>query len=432
MSEFKISSVWPSPPAPAKSEADATMCKLTLEVGDNIVSEFVDRRDVISKFLEIPAYYLAEWVAENWWSLLWEPRKSEDDSDSAEFLARHSILTAQHGFALPKVLIVPAGRFLSVSASARDVQLADVRFRRGASTTCSRDLIEKELRQFVVDVVSRLDASAVQDTYLQDAWSMVSETTEEEAQFCKFVGALGLSPYDVDGAIADVIERMLPKMGERLLMDVCLVASSQTFASFAETAAKAAELTKYASVSTLSPLSSLRLPQDNISVPAYRRGVNAARNVRQRLGVSDVDPKGASHIFEALNIETGARTGSLSQNDETSITGAVIRQEAEMRVGLLQSTETKRRFAAARAIFSGWSAELPNESRLLTSAVTRDQQANRAFAAELTAPLALIRKRAKKGQLSPDDVFELAGDLRIGADVVAKQASNNGIEVFRA
>jgi hypothetical protein len=198
-------------------------------------------------------------------------------------------------------------------------------------------------------------------------------------------------------------------------------------------AKNAAELTKHAGVSTLHPLVSLTLPHDNPSVPAFRRGINAAKRVRQRLGISETDPRGATHVFEALKIDTSARTGSLSStSDETSITGAVVRQEEEMKVGLLQSIETKRRFAAARAIFSGWSAEHPNESRLLTSAVTRDQQANRAFAAELTAPLALIRKRAQRSRLAPSQVFELAADLRIGADVVSKQASNNGIEVLRA
>jgi hypothetical protein len=430
MSEFKISSVWS--PAKGKTEADATMCKLTIEVGGKIVTEFIDRRQETSKYLEIPAYYLAEWIAENWWPLLWEPRKSEDDSDGAEFLARHSFLAAQHGFALPKVLIVALGRYLQISASARDVALADVRFLRGGSSSCSREDVEKELRSFVAGVASKLEEAGIRDTYLQDAWAMVTETDAEEAQFCKFIGALGRSPYEVDEATAALIERLLPVLGERLLMDLCLVSPAHSLQIVAETAEKAAELTKHANISTLSPIEALKLPHDITSVPAHRRGVTAAQRVRQRLGISDTDPRGATRVFEMLKIDPSVRTGSLSSNDENSITGAVVRQETEMKVGLLQATESKRRFSAARAIFSGWSAEHPHESRFLTSAVTRDQQANRAFAAELTAPLALIRKRARGGRLSPADVFDLAGDLQIGADVVSKQASNNGIGVFRA
>jgi hypothetical protein len=127
-----------------------------------------------------------------------------------------------------------------------------------------------------------------------------------------------------------------------------------------------------------------------------------------------------------------SRNGSAWIDDEISITGAVVRDDSEMKVALLQTKESKRRFAAARAIFSAWSADQPHESRLLTSAVTRDQQTNRAFAAELTAPRALIRAKAQRGRLTPSAVFDLAADLQIGADVVSNQATNNGIEVYRA
>ncbi|MET4036836.1 MULTISPECIES: hypothetical protein [unclassified Bradyrhizobium] len=54
---------------------------------------------------------------------------------------------------------------------------------------------------------------------------------------------------------------------------------------------------------------------------------------------------------------------------------------------------------------------------------------NRAFAAEITAPRNLIRAKARRNRLSHDDVYDLAGDLQIGPDVVKKQALNNGIEV---
>jgi hypothetical protein len=188
-------------------------------------------------------------------------------------------------------------------------------------------------------------------------------------------------------------------------------------------------LTKNASPSTLSPLDALLAPKDNDSVPAYRRGVRGAESLRTRLGIKDSDPNGATRIFELLKVDTGRRAGAQRNDDEILITGAVIRDESEMKVALLQSTEAKRRFAGARAIFSAWSAEQPNEHRLLTSAVTRDQQANRAFAAELTAPRNLIRGKARAGRLSQNQVYDLAGDLHIGPDVVKKQALNNGIQV---
>src|ERR1700730_11330864 len=104
MSDFELLSKWR--PQKGNAEADATLCKLQIKVGGQIVSEFRDEHEQIVRQLEIPAYYLAEWIAENWWPLLWEPRKNEDGGDNADFLSRHSFLAAQHGFALPKVLLV--------------------------------------------------------------------------------------------------------------------------------------------------------------------------------------------------------------------------------------------------------------------------------------------------------------------------------------
>jgi hypothetical protein len=436
MSAFEILTKWVAATnarevvsAKSNGEADSTLSELIINVGGRCVSDFVDERKTVSH-LQIPSYYLAEWVAENWWPLLWEPRKSETESDDPSFLSRHSLLAAQHGFALPKVLIVPFGKSVQVSASARDANLADVRFRNSGLATIDRSNVEIELRKFVEAVVARLAESRIEDTPLQDAWTMLTETSEEEIQFCRFAGALGLSPYEIDDGTAALIERLLPSLGERQLMDLCLVSSSQDFPSVAKVAQQAASLTAGAETSTLVPLNSAPVPADNASIPAYRRGVHAAIMVRKRLGISDTDPKGASRVFEALHVDTGFRGQAIKNDDELSITGAVVKDSSEMKVALLQSTEIKRRFAAARAIFSAWSSEYESESRLLTSAVTRDQQANRAFAAELTAPKAFIRSKSAKGsRLTQSALFDIADDLQISPDVVAKQATNNGIVV---
>ncbi len=429
MSGFEIKA---SPlPQDGRNEADATLSSLLIKVNDHVVSEFVDQKGHVSKTLQLPAYFLAEWIAENWWPLLWEPRKSEDDGDDAGFLSRHSFLSAQHGYALPKVSIVALGKSLEILALPRQVPIADVKFRNRAHITCSRDVVEGELRDFVQSIVQRLEEARISDTWLQDTWTLISETDSEEAQFCRFAGALGLSPYDVDEKIGSLIEQLLPTLGDRLLMDLCLVSSAAQFPTVAGIAEQAMAMTRDVSASTLSPIASLPVPKENLGLPAYRRGVQAADFLRRRLGIKDLDVGGASRVFEILQVDTSAKSTNSQtyDHDDVAVTGAVVRNHSEMKIAMLQQKESKRRFAGARAIFSAWSSESPNEIRLLTSAVTRDQQANRAFAAELTAPKSIIRSRAKNGRLSLSGVFDLAAELQIGADVVKKQALNNGIMV---
>jgi len=173
----------------------------------------------------------------------------------------------------------------------------------------------------------------------------------------------------------------------------------------------------------------LPVPVDNLADPAWQHGVNAAKRLRTKLGIGDTDPNGATCVFERLGLDTGQF--GIHFADGVSLTGAVSRFDGEAQVTLLQPAKPQRRFAAARAVFSAWTAET-QEKRFLTSAVIRDQQASRAFAAELTAPLSLLRGRARRSKLSQDQVFDLAAELQIGADVISKQALNNGLQVTPA
>ena len=181
MTAFRFNRSWLS--RKGSSELEATFCQLSITVDDKNVCEFTDDNGTLYDQLEIPAYFLAEWIAENWWPLLWEPRKSEDAPEEPEFIARHSILTAQHGFVLPRVQFVPTGRSVYVTAKPRLVPLAEVRFRKSATASPPRDEVEREFRKFVEATVQRLDTANISGTGLQEAWALVSEITEDESQF---------------------------------------------------------------------------------------------------------------------------------------------------------------------------------------------------------------------------------------------------------
>jgi hypothetical protein len=427
MTDFEITRHWL--PKKGTSELDVTMARLKLVVGDKTVSQFVLSNGESSDALEIPAYFIAEWIAENWWPLLWEPRKSEEGADDAEFVARHSLLAAQHGFALPRITFIPTGRTIEINANAREAAFANARFRHSSKVAPVRGHVESELRTFVEGVRARLEQCHILDTGLQQAWQMVEDVAPDEQLFCQFAGALGLAPHEVSDHTAALLEELLEKFGERLLMDLCLVALPGSFDAIAGAAKIAFDGLNAARTANLDPLLMLSVPVDDFGVPAWRRGVNAAKQLRKNLGIQEVDPSGASHVFDQLRLDTSQ--SGVHFAEEVSLTGAVSRSGNEAQVTLLQPTKTQRRFAAARAVFSAWTAEF-QDKRFLTSAVTRDQQASRAFAAELTAPYSLLRARAKKSKLSQDQVFDIAAELQIGTDVISKQALNNGLQVTPA
>jgi hypothetical protein len=404
----------------------ASFCQLSITIDDKNVTAYLDEHRTLHEHLELPAYFLAEWIADNWWPLLWEPRKSEDAPDAQDFIARHCILAAQHGFALPRIHFNPTGRSILISARSRIAPLAEVRFRNSATASPPREEVERELRRFVEATVERLEQAQISGTGLHESWALVKEITEEEQLFCRLAGALGLTPDEVSDSIAALLDSLLPTMGERLLMDLCLVATPDNFEAMTQTADAVRGALSEAAPAHIEPLLSIPVPTDNFSVEAWHRGRRAAAILRSKFGVSDTDAHGAKLIFDRLGIDpnSGARVPA----NETHLSGVVARDGAEARLGLLQPISVQRRFAAARGVFAAWTAE-PTESRFLTSAVTRGQQANRAFAAELTAPIAFLRKNARRSKLQQNQVFDLAAELEIGGDVVSKQALNNGLQV---
>ena len=422
-----------------RNVAEATLSKLRVTISDRIVTDWVSEYEEGSQTIELPAYYLAEWLAENWWPILWEPRKSEDIADSADFLARHSVLTAQHGFALPQLELVPLGSHIAASCQSRFVQFAECRFRNSASALLPRKDVESELRKFVGGVVALLGKNKLSGTDLQEDWSLISETASEEVEFCQLMGAMGLSPYIAPDKIADLLEAAGQRHPFSTLLDLCQSSTPEALEASLALADKAKELTAHAPESELAPLFRRSPPADNLSGPGWRHGVNAAKAARTSLNIKDTDPQGASKLFDILGIDPSAgmvdgdhtQGSSIDTAESGLIVGAVARDETRSKIALLQRTRPQRNFTAARAAYLAWTADSPHTSRLMTTAVTRDQQASRAFAAELTAPVAYLRKHATDRKLTQDGVYALSNQLGISPDVVRKQASNNQINISR-
>jgi hypothetical protein len=89
-----------------------------------------------------------------------------------------------------------------------------------------------------------------------------------------------------------------------------------------------------------------------------------------------------------------------------------------------------RRFATARAAFFFWTSG-SDERRLIMSAATRDQQASRAFAAELLVPQAYVREQSVGGKLKWDKVQEIAEQAIAAPEVIKFQAQNIGLQLVQ-
>lgn len=428
MSAFELRRKWI--PSGRASELDATMARLEIELGDKLITRFKGDYEPSSDAIEIPLYGIAEWIAENWWSLLWEPRKNEDAREGRDFSFRHSLMAAQQGFALPNMTIISSGNSIHLRARARHAPFADVRFVNGADAFIPRADVERALKSFVSDVVGQLQKADIHDTDLQDDWNLITNTAGDQELFCKSVGALGISPYAASDALANKLAEYLKALGEELLFDLCLASSKFDLHDSAANAVLAKQAAELCDPADLEVFSKIDPPSDNFDGRAWQVGVEAARRFREKLNIKHDDPQGGNKFFELLSINVRNNNGSPQLDAESApVLGVSVKEGSKARISLLQRKESQRRFTAARGAYLAWTSREESSSRLLTWAVTRDQQASRAFAAEITAPRAFLREvlRKKDGLSMREKIEKAAGILSIGDDVVNKQALNNGI-----
>ena len=431
MSGFEIKSKWIADVASAtEGELAATLARIQILLGNKNITEYESGRTKEAA-LQIPTYYLAEWIAENWWVLLFEPRKDEDADDS-EFIARHSILAAQHGFALPALSIMPFGRSIHLNSAPRRAPYANVQFTRGSSIDVARQEVETQLSRFIDGTIERLLSYHVTGTYLASVWEGMKTLSPKEREFCELIGSLGWSPSEVNDQLSNALEQIYKILGSRATRDFCLAATGESVERSIRPTQEVTEYLRQTHEVKIGSLAEVSLPAENFSRPSWMRGMQAAKNVREKFNITIGDTKGADKLFERLEIDTTTYNVYLSGiNDVAALpfTGAVDREDATAKVALLQNDELHRRFGAGRVAYLAWASERESR-RLVTNAATRDQQASRSFAAEILIPQAYLKRLAgSAGKLDYEQIRSIARERQVMPDVARKQATNAGIRI---
>jgi hypothetical protein len=429
--EFRVN--WPPAP-PARTGyplLDDTLGRLKIRVGDTVATRFRTDNNNENDELLVPTYELALWIAENWWPLLFEPRKWDDWLDDPDYRARHWLGAARHGFALPNLWLCPAGDKIEIMGSAAQLRFARLRFLDDvAETALPFPIVRTALHEFVERVLARLAEQGEPATPLLEAWQAIRETVPEAEIYCRLIGALGLSPYEDHPEIDSLLDGLCDRFGGALVEDLCQVANQENLDSLAELTEGIAQSLNTAPTADLDALLAAELPPDQ-GPHAWQWGLAAARQVRRHLRIAE-SPESGQQFFAALGLDIGASLGSVGQLEQ--IKGGLRRQDTQMRVALLEELRPQRRFTAARAAFLAWAQDVrvagsTFAERLVTAAVTRPQQASRAFAAELLAPAAYVRGRAANRILSDPAIQDIAQLLDAPAGAVKYQARHAGISV---
>jgi hypothetical protein len=428
---FSVDIQWPSAPeAGGNALLDSSLARFEMKAGPSSLTSFLADDGSKNTHLSIPAYYLVEWLAQNWWSFLYEPRKDDRSDADAEFRSRHWLGVPRNGFALPDVMFAPSGETMEVIARQTYLRFAHLSFTEAAHSIVKTDEVRTHLTAFIEAVLGRMDERGVKTSDAHEAWKRVTGTSKEEEDYCRLIGAMGLSPYVNHPEIDKALDGISDSITDSVLKDLCEASTIGSFTRAAEFTGRIANSLESSSAIEISPFLKISKPLDVVQ-KAYDWGYAAAGKARHELGISDDNPEGRVEFFKKLGFDPKA---SVDIGNPVSnvfpIQGAISRHDNSIKLAL--SSGTDKEFSAARGSFLAWvSGE--TDARLVTTARTRQQRASRAFAAELLAPAAFLKKRlGRERDVSPFTLDKVSTEIGVASTIVRLQAKNNGYYILEA
>ncbi len=425
-------------------ELAATWANLQIWAGSECVTTVEDLGSASARrSIYCSLYPIAEWVAFNWWYLLANQRPAvleppalfEHTSETAlsgDAVSHHVMRSAGDGFIYPRLAIVPQGESVRLMWSADSSEVLDspIRYLSSGNVVAGREEVVGALTDLVEAVLTRLREQGVVDSALEREWTGVRSVDSDEREFCVAAARLGLDAYSIDPRIAKVVEKA-NDMLDRTTRDELFDAAQPSAAGIASALVwikRASDRVERWHGGAASKLSALReeLPSKAASIQGtpWAVGYEQARLMRSSLGVS---PRAR------LDPDTLLASGSSkAPGPELQGFGGISAKGAPALILDSRMKARSARFAEARALWH-FTYGMGDSSFLLTAARGERQQAERAFAAELLAPVDGLRSQLGREPtiVSEDEVDTLAEHFRVSQLVIGHQLENQlGATVF--
>ncbi|GFH38228.1 hypothetical protein [Streptomyces pacificus] len=446
--EFSLVWKWGDPPADVRDERTVTWADVEMSIGTHTPLTTVEdpATGTVRPYTTGSLYPLAEWIAFNWWSLVADARPGTQISQLRfaykngvgdqrgswwQRSRRHIMRAACDGFRWPDVLFVPEGRqtrIVWMPDDGPDTRPGPRYLARGNVVVGSEALTET-LRGLVDAVVARLTEWGISDTPLQEEWTALRATGEDEAAFCRAAARLGLDPYTEAEPYADVIQRVVRELPESHAFDFLNGVRPERITDQLAWLERAREVAGTAPVGRPADPAVAELREvcadirETFFAPgrldnAWHLGYELARRVRSWAGVGDTERFETDALLSYVTEQTQyVDRGLVAFGRRDGAQGPVL-------VSGRRYTERPRRFLQARAISHFICDNDPDF--LIVAAHTQRQHLARGFALELLAPAQGVAELLGRpdGLVTAEDVEQISEDYGAGTIVVEHQLDN--------
>jgi hypothetical protein len=379
--------------------------------------------------ITLPLYPVAEWIVLNWWHLLHEPFVPFKQ-DHTEYEMRHNLTFAGEGYALPSLRFEPNGNTIKVTWEKIHLLHSKVRFCNTGKSVVSFNSFRKSLHVFVERVVQRLYAKGISDTLLQEEWKVIQGMKRGEMQFCALTAAAGLDPYNITAEQTRQILDAYSKVPSDLLTEFFISCNPHRIRDEADKLLRVGRLSRPYSIMPLNRLQKKLQRRMKKSTEPWREGYELAKILRDVLEIQDSP---WSDVFDIKNMFglSGAEFSEIVAyaNLSSQVSESMV-QEKQTPYGNSETAasqaESEVRFALFRALYDYLIPPL-SSSGPATRLYFDNQKRNRAFAAELLAPAALLRKRIKSITVSEAEIGQLADKFLVDPKVIRQQVEQHQI-----
>ncbi len=414
-----------------------TWCSLRVRAGSRFASRLWDKTlEEEREALDVPAFPIAEWIVQNWWTLFnelcpWEsvPRKPFIDAAWLSWTRRHCLRSADSGLLLPKLYLYNDGYNLRTEWHADipdSMPNMPGEFISDGMEQLDPQATEVSLSQFVNHTLGRVeDITGDRVDQVAAQWHTIQNADVEEREFCVLAGRMGLDPYDPEETSEDLavfFEGMLTSAEEPLVRDLTEVGRPESVRAQWSWVKGASRDLNLGPCTIALPF---ELPSKRLPPPDY--GYQLARKVR---AMADVESEPLSSVEEATNI---AVHGTIRIEDRNHIPGqgikAIVGQSNSgtiIAAGPMNRHAYNQRFMNARIVFHALATSRETQ-RLVTEAYSWDQKASRAFAAEFLAPQQALINRLSRSTADPLTVSKLSQEYGASTYVIVRQLENAGV-----
>jgi len=375
----------------------------------------------------LSAYPLAAWFATNWWRLRWEAEPLTGVLNSGWRMA-HEMAAAGEGFLWPSVSFTADGETIGVRATPTS-EHSQEKFRYLASfnRTVSVEAFETGVDAFLTSTLERL---AICDTgnELRELWrEVLNERSDPQmARYRQIEAMVGHDPGEADEDIVLAVMGLEARAGVAAASEIAALCSYYTLDSVMTVAAQPGVVGRISVPGGLKEgpaRGSVGAASAILHTPAIE-GRAKADKVRASLGLdalSRVTDGALADLLELREKELldldGLRKGPLALIVSEPQRDRIIFRKRRYASG--------RRFEAARMICDKMMRP-EDHWHPITETQTARQKIQRAFAAELLAPIAGV-KAYLDDDFSTDAIEGAAERFDVSTHTIASQLANHGV-----